>query len=261
MAHPSTNATSGSPTATGQPVACGVGLGKDRYAYFSTLKKRCKMKTLRTLTPAAAAADKAASIGKASAARSAASVGKAASVGGHASVGKAAAKRIRSIGKQRMPVGKAASVGRHASSFGKAAAMRISSIGKQLMPDRVIKKRRKKPGYRALQEIRQFQKETGLLGRKRPFRGVVIHYNQLDHFAAGAPEPPRLSRKYLLGLQEAWEAYGTKLMERTNRAALHAKRVTVQPKDGLLVQRTRDEVSRTMAEVLADSGVAHYGYL
>ena len=45
----------------------------------------------------------------------------------------------------------------------------------------------------------------------------------------------------VLALQEASEAYLVGLMEDTNLCAIHAKRVTIQPKDIQLARRIRGE--------------------
>ena len=44
-----------------------------------------------------------------------------------------------------------------------------------------------------------------------------------------------------MALQEASEAYLVSLFEDTNLAAIHAKRVTIQPKDLALARRLRGE--------------------
>ena len=44
-----------------------------------------------------------------------------------------------------------------------------------------------------------------------------------------------------MALQEASEAYLVSLFEDTNLAAIHAKRVTIQPKDLQLARRLRGE--------------------
>jgi histone H3/H4 len=44
-----------------------------------------------------------------------------------------------------------------------------------------------------------------------------------------------------MALQEAAEAYLVSLFEDTNLAAIHAKRVTIQPKDLQLARRLRGE--------------------
>jgi histone H3 len=48
----------------------------------------------------------------------------------------------------------------------------------------------------------------------------------------------------LLALQEASEAYLVRLFEDTNECAMHAKRVTIMPKDMRLARRIRGEDER-----------------
>ena len=53
----------------------------------------------------------------------------------------------------------------------------------------------------------------------------------------------RMQSSALLALQEASEAYLVGLFEDTNLCAIHAKRVTIQPKDMQLARRIRGERS------------------
>ena len=53
----------------------------------------------------------------------------------------------------------------------------------------------------------------------------------------------RFQAKVVDALQEAAEAYLVGLMEDTNLAAIHAKRVTIMPKDIQLARRIRGERS------------------
>ena len=93
------------------------------------------------------------------------------------------------------------------------------------------KKRKFHPGTVALQEIRKFLKTTGFLIRKLPFARWVREIAQQQggdlHFQALA----------LLILQEAAEAYVVNVFEDANLCAIHAKRVTLMPKDIQLTQR------------------------
>ena len=82
------------------------------------------------------------------------------------------------------------------------------------------KPRRYRPGTVALLEIRRYQKSMELLIRKLPFR-----------FQSGA----------IIALQEASEAYLVGLLEDSNLCAIHAKRVTIMPKDIQLACRIRGE--------------------
>ncbi|KAB5565282.1 hypothetical protein PHYPO_G00239350 [Pangasianodon hypophthalmus] len=74
------------------------------------------------------------------------------------------------------------------------------------------KKRRFRPGMRALMEIRKYQKSTNLLLRKGPFSRLV---------------------------REAAEAFLVRLFSDANLCAIHAKRVTLYPKDIQLARRIR----------------------
>ena len=82
----------------------------------------------------------------------------------------------------------------------------------------VKKPHRYRPGTVALREIRRYQKSTELLIRKLPFQRLVREI-----------------------VQEASEAYLVGLFEDTNLCAIHAKRVTIMPKDIQLARRIRGE--------------------
>ena len=92
-----------------------------------------------------------------------------------------------------------------------------------------------RPGTVALREIRKYQKSTELLIRKLPFQRVVretaIEYKADLRFQTSA----------VLALQESAEAYLVGLFEDTNLCAIHAKRVTIMPKDIQLARRIRGE--------------------
>ena len=94
---------------------------------------------------------------------------------------------------------------------------------------------RYKPGTVALREIRRYQKSTELLIRKLPFQRLV---REITHEFAG---PYRYTSQALCALQEAAEAYLVGLFEDTNLCAIHAKRVTIMPKDVQLARRIRGE--------------------
>ena len=90
------------------------------------------------------------------------------------------------------------------------------------------KPHRYRPGTVALREIRRYQKSTDLLIRKLPFQRLVREIAQDSRF--GWLEL-RFQGSALLALQEASEAYLIGLFEDTNLCAIHAKRVTIMPKD------------------------------
>jgi histone H3 len=97
------------------------------------------------------------------------------------------------------------------------------------------KPHRFRPGTVALREIRKYQKSTDLLIRKRPFQRLVREIAQ-DH----RPDL-RWQSAALLAMQEASEAYLVGLFEDTNLCAIHARRVTIMPKDMQLARRIRGE--------------------
>ena len=94
---------------------------------------------------------------------------------------------------------------------------------------------RYRPGTVALREIRKYQKSTELLLRKLPFQRLVREITQ------DFKRDCRFQASALLALQEATEAYLVGLFEDANLSAIHAKRVTVMPKDIQLARRIRGE--------------------
>ncbi|EDV27527.1 histone H3-like centromeric protein A [Trichoplax sp. H2] len=96
------------------------------------------------------------------------------------------------------------------------------------------RQKRFKPGTRALMEIRQYQKNTNLLIRKLPFSRVVreVAYDITSQHFYWQVEA-------LLAIQEAAEAFLVSLFEDTNLCAIHAKRVTIMPRDVQLARRIR----------------------
>ena len=99
------------------------------------------------------------------------------------------------------------------------------------------KPHRYRPGTVALREIRRLQKSTDLLIRKLPFQHLVREIYQDNK------RDIRLKSTTSLMYQEAAEAYHVGLFEDTNLCAIHAKRVTIKPKDLQLARRIRGERS------------------
>lgn len=98
------------------------------------------------------------------------------------------------------------------------------------------KKRRFRPGQKALKEIRHFQKTTNLLIRKLPFSRLV---REIAMEVVGPSQTMMWKATAIMALQEAVEAYLILLFEDALLCAIHAKRVTVTPKDIWLAQRLR----------------------
>ena len=101
----------------------------------------------------------------------------------------------------------------------------LDSRVKQIIKKSQKKQHRFRPGTVALREIRKFQKSTDLLIRKLPFQRLVREVAS-EHFF-----DIRFQSSAILALQEASEAYLVNLFEDTNLCAIHAKRVTIMPKD------------------------------
>ncbi len=99
----------------------------------------------------------------------------------------------------------------------------------------VTKPHRFRPGTVALREIRKYQKTTELLIRKNPFQRLV------REIAQDFKTDLRFQSTAILALQEASEAYLVGLFEDTNLCAIHAKRVTIMPRDIQLARRIRGE--------------------
>ena len=86
-----------------------------------------------------------------------------------------------------------------------------------------------------LRPHRKYQKSTELLIRKLPFQRLV------REIAQDFKTDLRFQSHAILALQEASEAYLVGLFEDTNLCAIHAKRVTIMPKDIQLARRIRGE--------------------
>ncbi|XP_054420918.1 uncharacterized protein LOC129063855 [Pteronotus mesoamericanus] len=111
----------------------------------------------------------------------------------------------------------------------------------------VKKPHRYRPGTVALREIRRYQKSTELLIRKLPFQRLV------REIAQDFKTDLRFQSSAVMALQEACEAYLVGLFEDTNLCAIHAKRVTIMPKDIQLARRIRGERAQNVS-VMAEAG-------
>merc|ERR1719191_575920 len=118
-----------------------------------------------------------------------------------------------------------------------ASTRKELSGGSQLTQDRasIKKPHRYRPGVIALREIRKYQKSTDLLLRKLPFQRLV------RQIAMDFKPDIKFQSQAILALQEASEAFLVGLFEDTNLCAIHAKRVTIMPKDIQLARRLRGE--------------------
>ena len=109
----------------------------------------------------------------------------------------------------------------------------MKAARKMMAPQR--RKLRYRPGTVALRQIRRYQKTTYLLIRKLPFYRLVKEI--LQDFGMNY----RVTPGTVNALQEAAEAYLVGLFEDSNLCAIHAKQITIMPKDIQLAHRIRGE--------------------
>ena len=103
------------------------------------------------------------------------------------------------------------------------------------MQGRQVKPHRYRAGTVALQDIRHFQKTSALLIQKLPFQRLV------REIAQDFKTDLQFQSAAILCLQEAAEAYLVRLFDDANLCAIHARRVTILPKDIQLARRIRGE--------------------
>ena len=92
-----------------------------------------------------------------------------------------------------------------------------------------------RPATVALRQIRRYQKSTELLIRKLPFQRLLRQMSH--HFKTDL----RFQSSAVMALQQASEAYLVALFQDTNLCAIHAKRVTIMPKDIQLARKIRGQ--------------------
>ena len=109
---------------------------------------------------------------------------------------------------------------------------------KQLKVEREERKERKRKvqrGMQALKEIQKYQKGADLLTRRLPFQQLF------REIAQQMREGLRFQSAAVLVLQEVGEAFLVGLLEQANLSTIHAKRVTIMPKDIQLARRIRGD--------------------
>ena len=125
------------------------------------------------------------------------------------------------------------------SNAGKAPRKQLATKAarKSAPPSAGVKKpHRYRPGTVALREIRRYQKSTDLLIRKAPFQRLCRELTQKQSRGEF-----RFQASVIGALQESSEAYNIGLFEDSNLCTIHAKRVTIMPKDIQLARRIRGE--------------------
>jgi histone H3 len=132
------------------------------------------------------------------------------------------------------------------STGGKAPRKQLSTKAARLNAPRtggIKKPYRYRPGTVALCQIRRYQKSTELLIRKMPFQRLAREIVQDLNTRVSFPrhDANRFQSTSLLAMQESVEAFSVGLFEDANLCAIHAKRVTIMPKDMQLSLRIRGE--------------------
>jgi histone H3 len=122
---------------------------------------------------------------------------------------------------------------------GKKSSKNLASVAANEIMAKLqkLRKHRYRPGTVALREIRKYQKTTEDLICKLPFQRLVREL--AFKFRTGL----RFQVSAVKALQVACEAYIVGIFEDTNLLAIHAKRVTIFPKDMQLARRIRGERS------------------
>jgi histone H3/H4 len=82
----------------------------------------------------------------------------------------------------------------------------------------------------ALREIKFYQKHIGMCIPRSKFSRIIKELVHKECYRQSSPDF-RMTVEALTALQEAAEAACVTVMEMSNRAAIHAKRVTLMPKD------------------------------
>ena len=111
----------------------------------------------------------------------------------------------------------------------------LRTIHEARMQGRLVKPHRYRAGTAALKDIHHFQKTSALLIRRLPFQRLV------REIAQDYKTDLRFQSVAILCLQEATEAYLVRLFDDANLCAIHARRVTIMPKDIQLARRIRGE--------------------
>ena len=113
---------------------------------------------------------------------------------------------------------------------------------KEIRPTGGLKKpHRYQPGMVALREIRQYQRSTESLIKQTPFQKLIREISQEYRICPDGPGTPSVQVRFqstaIATLQEAAENYIVGLFEDVNLLAIHARQVTIMPRDIRLALR------------------------
>ena len=153
-------------------------------------------------------------------------------------------KPITAVGKDVQPFRK--NIPQAPRKGGKQPRKFISHkmLRKGIRPTGGIKKpHRYRPGMVALREIRRYQTSTENLIKWTPFQKLIREISQKYRICPDGPGTPSVQVRFqstaIAALQEAAENYIVGLFEDVNLLAIHAKQVTIMPRDIRLALRIR----------------------
>ena len=106
---------------------------------------------------------------------------------------------------------------------------------KTIRDEKLEKQRKIQRGMQSLKEIQKYQKGADLLIRRIPFQRLVREIVQKRG------EGLKLQSLAVLALQEAGEAFIVGFMEQAYLCTIHAKQVTIMPRDIQLACRIRGD--------------------
>ena len=106
---------------------------------------------------------------------------------------------------------------------------------KAIRDEKLERQRKIQRGIQALRQIQKYQKGAYLLIRRVPFQRLVREIVQKRR------EGLKLQSLAVLALQEAGEVFLLGLMEQANVCTIHAKRVTIMPRDIQLAHRIQGD--------------------
>ena len=130
--------------------------------------------------------------------------------------------------------------------IGKEPRAEYTALRHQIQGARKERKQKRpyryRPGTVALRQIRYYQKTVDLLIPKLPFQRLCTEIMR------DMKDDLRITKAAVIALQSATETYVTGFMDDALLCAIHARRVTIMPKDFTLARKIRGE-DRTMLPV------------
>ena len=122
--------------------------------------------------------------------------------------------------------------------------------------ERIKKPHRYQPGMVASREIRQYQRSTENLIKRTPFQKLIREISQEYCICPDGPGTPSVQVHFqstaIAALQEAAENFIVGLFEDVNLLAIHARCVTIMPRDIQLVLKNNCDLWNSTLVVVED---------